>query len=201
MSSSPMAGASGQDQRLACQRDPERWFDHTHRAQALSGCLHCRARLWCAREALAVRPVFGMWAGIWINDNFAEVTSYLQAIADTTPPMADARVSVAALIAARASGHCEILARNCQLSAGAVLSRLPRCAPAELPDPASGYLCCGSCRSVVTRMETPLARRLGYLVDACRDPGTVPFYWRQSRWVLLDLTGSARAVPELDRPA
>jgi hypothetical protein len=50
-------------------------------------------------------------------------------------------------------------------------------------------------------MEPRLARAMGYLVDARHDPGAVPFYWRQSRWMLLDSAGSALPAPRLDRPA
>jgi hypothetical protein len=40
---------------LACQRDPERWFDRRHRRDALAGCLVCPVRRWCARQAQAYR--------------------------------------------------------------------------------------------------------------------------------------------------
>lgn len=87
------------------------------------------------------------------------------------------------------------------MTAGAIVSRLPRRQASELGDAAAGYLCCQSCQDVLTQMQPRLARRLGYLVDARRDPSTVPFYWRQNRWMLLDSAGSARAAPHLDRPA
>jgi Transcription factor WhiB len=219
-SGSPAANA----QPLACQRDPERWFDRTDRTRTLAGCLRCPARQWCAGEALVVRPVFGMWAGIWIDRNFADVAHYLHAIAETapaaTPPPQTAtvtavpvcvpaapqrrvairvsadRTSVAALITARSSGHCEIMAPNCLLDSDGVCSRIRRRSPSELRDPTAGYVACRRCRSVVTNMHRQLAHRLGYLVDARRDPAGVPFYWRLSRWMMLDSGGSAVPAPD-----
>ena len=45
------------------------------------------------------------------------------------------------------------------------------------------------CAEVVARLEPQLATRLGYAVDAARDPALVPFHWRGARWVLLDRDG------------
>lgn len=66
---------------VACQTDPERWFDGLNRAYALERCLACPLRSPCAAEALAANARFGMWAGIWIDDNLADVAHYLHAIA------------------------------------------------------------------------------------------------------------------------
>ena len=67
---------------LPCQRDPERWLDRRDRTYALEGCLlHCPARARCAAEALRVKARFGMWAGIWIDNNLAEMAPYLTVIA------------------------------------------------------------------------------------------------------------------------
>jgi hypothetical protein len=212
---------------LACQRDPDRWFDRVDRTDALAGCLQCPARKWCARQALSVRPAYGMWAGIWIDHNLPDVSHYLHAIAEAspsaTPPPApttappspvpaisdyprptripDRRASVPALITARSSGHCEILSPDCLLTSDGIVSRIPRRLAFELRDPAGGYVACRRCRAVVTKMEPRLARAMGYLVDARHDPGAVPFYWRQSRWMLLDSAGSALPAPRLQRPA
>jgi hypothetical protein len=41
----------------------------------------------------------------------------------------------------------------------------------------------------VARLQPQLATRSGYLVAAGRDPASVPFFWRGSRWVLLDRDG------------
>jgi Transcription factor WhiB len=64
-----------------CRNDPERWFDKHNRAYALERCLGCHHRSWCAQQALAGAS-YGMWAGIWIDDNLAELAPYLRAIAD-----------------------------------------------------------------------------------------------------------------------
>ncbi|MGY4646613.1 WhiB family transcriptional regulator [Mycobacterium sp. URHB0021] len=211
-------------QPLACQQDPERWFDRTDRTRALAGCLQCPARPWCAGEALAVRPVFGMWAGIWIDRNFADAAHYLHAIVEispsATPPppaatvtaaptgvpaapvrrvstrVSAARASVAALITARSTGHCEILAPNCLLDSDGICTRIPGRLPSELCDTAAGYVACRRCRQVVTNMHQELAHRLGYLVEARGDPADTPFYWRQSRWMMLDSGGSAVLASE-----
>ena len=65
-----------------CQNDPERWFDQHNRTYALERCLGCHHRSWCAGQALDGAS-YGMWAGIWIDDNLAELYPYLRAIADT----------------------------------------------------------------------------------------------------------------------
>ena len=72
---------------LACQNDPERWFDKHNRSYALEHCLACPRRSWCAGEALNGAS-YGMWAGIWIDGNLTEVSDYLRAIAHTPPDIA-----------------------------------------------------------------------------------------------------------------
>jgi hypothetical protein len=42
---------------------------------------------------------------------------------------------------------------------------------------------------MVAALDPMLAARFGYVVDQRRDPARVPFYWRGSRWVLLDRDG------------
>jgi hypothetical protein len=74
---------------VACQADPERWFDRRNRAHALQRCLVCPLRSPCAAEALAANAKFGMWAGIWIDDNLPDVAHYLHAIAQG--PQADSQ--------------------------------------------------------------------------------------------------------------
>ena len=69
---------------LACQRDPDRWFNPHDRTRALERCLHCPARARCAAEALRVKARFGMWAGIWIDNNLAQMATYLTMIAAPT---------------------------------------------------------------------------------------------------------------------
>jgi hypothetical protein len=47
----------------------------------------------------------------------------------------------------------------------------------------------GACAEIVARLQPHLAARSGYQVGAGRDPASVPFHWRGSRWVLLDRGG------------
>jgi Transcription factor WhiB len=72
--------------RLACQRDPDRWFDRHHRSHALAKCLACPARRWCAQQALQHRASWGMWAGIWIDGRLDDVAPYLRRIAAGPAP-------------------------------------------------------------------------------------------------------------------
>jgi hypothetical protein len=194
----------------ACRREPERWFDRADRTHALAACLACPVRSWCAREAVSSKASWGMWAGIWIDDNLADVAHYLWAIAQDTPPTTPppapaihrfeapqrcvvipppAKHSVGATITARSSGHCEIMAPGCRLGLESVASRIRSCH--QPPDAAAGYAACGSCQAAVTSMEPRLQRRLGYSVDSPASAATIPFYWRQSHWMRLDPAGGA----------
>ena len=71
---------------LPCERDPERWFDKNDRRHALNGCLSCPRRRSCAREALECGATFGMWAGVWVEDNLAELAGVLAEVAAAAPP-------------------------------------------------------------------------------------------------------------------
>jgi hypothetical protein len=216
------ATASQPMNQLPCQGDPDRWFDRTNRTQTLAGCLACPARSWCARQALRNRASWGMWAGIWIDGNHAEVARYLHAIAQPapprTPPLATntqciegarpspvipppAKHTVAAVITARSSGHCEIMTPDCLLGLEVIASRLRGRCWQELPDAAAGYAVCRSCQAAVGRMEPRLSYQLGYLVDNPANAATVPFYWRQSRWLRLDSAGGAAPCSWAQRSA
>ena len=166
-----------------------------------------------------------MWAGIWIDGNLADVAHYLQAIAEgktpTTPPpatnitpanrtetpqppvtiTAPAKHTVAAVITARSSGHCEILAPGCRLHLEAIASRARDLGSHELPDAAAGYAVCRSCQAAVDRMEPRLSYQLGYLVDNPANAAAVPFYWRQTRWLRLDSAGGAVPCSSAQRSA
>jgi hypothetical protein len=216
-SAAPAPQAAGQ---LACRLEPDRWFDHADRTHALAACLACPARAWCAREALSAKASWGMWAGIWIDGNLADAAHYLRVIAEdrpsaTAPPPATvhriepprqpvviarpANHGVAAVITARSSGHCEILAPGCRLSLDTIACRLD--SSDEPADAAAGYAVCRNCRAAVTRMEPQLRRRLGYTVDSPAATATVPFYWRQSHWMRLDPAGAAAPCPPAEQIA
>ncbi|MBE1551899.1 hypothetical protein GGC64_005986 [Mycobacterium sp. OAS707] len=199
---------------LPCQRDPEPWFERGRHADALAGCLSCPARRWCAREALECRASWGLWAGVWIDGRHDDAVPHLRAIvadvlqqaapvaaapeerpraADRIParlhrpaaPLIPASARTAVL--ARSSGHCEILAEDCRLSLDRIVTR--RAMRPESPAPPDLFAACHRCAEMVAALDPNLSARFGYLVDGHRDPGQVPFYWRQSRWVLLDRDG------------
>jgi Transcription factor WhiB len=199
-----------------CQRDPERWFDRRHRGDTLAQCLTCEARPWCAQHALRCGASWGMWAGVWIDGRHTDAMPYLHAIAaddaarshrrpavataTTTPdppPTAPLRRpsasiparSVPAAVLARSSGHCEVFAESCRYTFDRVVSRCRSEPATENPSPAQLFAACAVCAEIVACLNPQLATRLGYVVDAGRDPACVPFHWRGFRWVLLDRDG------------
>jgi hypothetical protein len=212
---------------LPCQRDPDRWFNRADRTYALAGCLACPARSWCARQALGDDASWGMWAGVWIDGNLAEIAPYLQAIAETAqptppPPTAPplptntyrieaprrppvirppAKHTVAAVITARSSGHCEVMAADCGLGLEAIASRIRGRHCQELADAAAGYAVCRACQAVVAQMEPRLSYQLGYIVESPASAARVPFFWRQSRWMRLDSAGGAAPCALAQRTA
>jgi hypothetical protein len=42
---------------------------------------------------------------------------------------------------------------------------------------------------MVAALDPKLTARFGYVIDTRRGPEHVPFYWRHTRWVLLDCDG------------
>jgi hypothetical protein len=213
---------------LACQRDPERWFDRRHRRDALAGCLVCPARRWCAREALACRASWGMWAGVWIDGRHGDAAPYLGAIAtddaalrDRRPPTARSTTSqhrpppaslrrpsavlpprsAPAALLARSCGHCEVLTEGCRYTFDRVVNCCPTGPPGENLSPAQLFAACGACAEIVARLQPQLATRAGYLVAAGRAPASVPFHWRGSRWVLLDRDGWLTEIRDDTRSA
>ena len=216
------AAAPGSVNELPCQRDPDRWFDRRNRTDALTGCLACPARSWCARQALSDHATAGMWAGIWIDGNLADVADYLQAIAEAAPPSTPpppttihrtepprlppvirppAKHTAAAVITARSSGQCEIMAADCLLTLDAIASRIRGRCGRELADAAAGYAVCARCQAAVARMEPRLSHQLGYIVANSSNAAAVPFYWRQSSWMRLDSAGGAAPCTVAQRSA
>jgi hypothetical protein len=201
---------------LPCQRDPERWFERRRHSDALAGCLSCPARRWCAREALECRASWGLWAGVWIDGRHDDAVPHLRAIAtgvlqqaaalvtaapNEQRPAADqvptplrrpaasgGRASVRATVLARSSGYCEVLAEDCRLSFDRLVSRRAS-EMSESPAAPDLFAACHRCADMVAALDPNLSNRFGYLVDGHRDSAQVPFYWRQSRWVLLDRDG------------
>ena len=191
---------------LPCRAEPDRWFDRDDRRRALGGCLACPARAWCAREALRSKACWGMWAGVWIDGDHRAAIGYLRDVADTPPAPLPLRMAsrspnpavpqhpyahapAAALITARASGHCEIMLDGCRYTGDTVLSRVTGSAEPDVPTAAHGFLACDPCRSRLQQPGRIATHELGYRLHSPTAVYTTAFFWRQSRWVTLDPGG------------
>ncbi|ORW07196.1 WhiB family transcriptional regulator [Mycobacterium kyorinense] len=71
-----------------CLQHPGDWFDPTRRALTRQQCLKCPNRAQCSQDALRNRPAYGMWAGVWINDDFNAKQHLLRAHAQPISPTA-----------------------------------------------------------------------------------------------------------------
>ncbi|ULN44696.1 WhiB family transcriptional regulator (plasmid) [Mycolicibacterium crocinum] len=195
---------------LPCHAEPDRWFDREDRSVALRGCLACPVRGWCAREALRTRASWGMWAGVWIDGQHRDAIGYLRSVAAAPPTpvvlhrpngMVDkvapqrryASASPQALIAARSSGHCEVMLDGCRYSGDVLLSRVTGCPDPDLPTAAHGFLACPPCQSRLEQPARIAVRELGYRLHSPTEALTAPFYWRQSGWAILDPGGQRHA--------
>jgi hypothetical protein len=195
---------------LPCQHDPEKWLRRGDRAFALPRCLACPHRRWCAQRALDYGATWGTWAGIWIEDNRAEAAPYLRAIADdrpapTTNPRIEAKAAAQQLanistannrpltariaVTARSSCHCEVMAPGRRLTSERLARRVTAAPADHEPGPAELYATRGACTDVLAWLEPAVAHRLGYSVASTAAAAATPFYWRGSRWVLLEAAG------------
>jgi hypothetical protein len=105
----------------------------------------------------------------------------------TTPPPA----AIAALITARASGNCEVMAPACTYQQAVIFSRR-RHAQRDTHQLRSAADCIAACRNCVDLIEhtdVPTVLDLGYLVDARTPTSITAMLWRQHRWVYLDTRG------------
>lgn len=193
---------------LPCREDPERWFDPDQRVAALRGCLACPVRTWCARQAVKERASWGMWAGIWIDGIHQKVRPYLLSVA-TSPPLQattghtrpvvtsagkactrQPRLSARALVQARSSDHCEVMLDGCRYSGDRICSRFAQAPTSHPASAAELFVCCNSCG---VRLDTPgriAVVELGYRFGSSDDvAAATPFFWRQSKWLLLSLDG------------
>jgi hypothetical protein len=92
-------------------------------------------------------------------------------------------------VLARSCGHCEVLAEGCGYTYDRLVSRRSAVLAGEISTPPTLFAACNSCAGIVSALDPKLASQFGYVIDGRRDPTHVPFYWRQSRWVLLDCDG------------
>lgn len=214
-----------------CEQNPADWCDPKRRVFTRQQCLQCPRRRDCAGSTLRSKPSYGMWAGIWINDDFASKQHLLLLdppapsvieptthAADAPAPMTRARrprgtrrirvgsllpatppPAIAALITARASGHCEIMAPACTYQQAAIFSRRRRSVTLrDLASPADGIAACGNCIDLIEHTDIPTALDLGYLVDPRCTTSTTAMLWRQHRWVYLDTRGH---IHDVNNPA
>lgn len=192
----------------ACAADPELWFDKSQTTHALRECLACPIRPWCAEEAIRIRASFGMWAGIFINENLPEVAPLLLAIAQSPadetgagpdpapqhrPPSGPSITSpthrvnaVLAAVWARSSGHCEIMTQHCRLTFDTLGSRVAGRDPWTLERASDAYAVCRPCAAALDAAEPQFVERLGIVVRPPYEPAYTRFFWRQAQWVYLD---------------
>lgn len=154
-----------------------------------------------------------MWAGVWIDNDFDAKRHLLERqgrerrLPHMQVPAAARLVSVlpvhniagaaAALVAARASGHCEIMAPACLLRQQLIFTRRQDLdVPAE--SPAEALAACENCADLIEHTDLHTALQLGYVTAAGHPSPIAPVFWRQRRWVLLDHFGH---LQPLDTPA
>lgn len=201
-----------------CAQHPADWLDPRRRTHTARRCLTCRALTRCATDAQRMRPDYGMWAGVWIDGDFAR-KQHLFALArsdpETTEPVelqhdratpptptravrprrvgalctSPAPPTIAALITARASAHCEIMAPACTYTQTAIFSRRRTGTPSQLSSPAEAVAACANCIDLIEHTALPIALDLGYIVNARSCASTVALWWRQRHWIHLDTRG------------
>ncbi|KEP38770.1 hypothetical protein MKSMC1_60600 [Mycobacterium kansasii] len=98
----------------ACQQHPRDWFDPTRRTFTRQQCLQCPIRRECGQAALRDRPTYGMWAGVWISNDF-ETKQHLflaptpRAVsAKTTPPQPITRAATTTSAPSRRSRPAKV---------------------------------------------------------------------------------------------
>jgi hypothetical protein len=194
-----------------CQLEPERWADPRQQASTRRLCLSCPRLQRCRTETLSENRAFGMWAGVWIDHDLPAKAHLLQTgtrLRTISAPCRPRRThvgllprnqlspSAAALVTARASGHCEILAHGCLFDQQLIFTRatdpLP---PPTLDSPAAALAACRSCLDVIERTNPDTARRYGYLTTTRTPLTSSPVYWRQRHWVVLNHFGALTHLP------
>ncbi len=92
-------------------------------------------------------------------------------------------------VTARSCCHCEVMAPGCRLTSDRLARRVTAAPAGHDPGPAELYAACAACTDVLACLEPAVAHRLGYSVASKAAAAATPFYWRGSRWVVLDAAG------------
>ena len=123
-------------------------------------------------------------------------------------PVHQLPAAAAAMVTARASGHCEILAPACLLVQHLIFTRRPQGAPLPPDSPASALAACANCAELIEHTDAATAARYGYITNTRQPITSWPVYWRQRRWVTLGHFGELIELPsqpatssDLRRPA
>jgi hypothetical protein len=193
-----------------CQQAPSRWADPTQQATTRRLCMKCPRLQRCRRETLSEKRTFGMWAGVWIDHDLAakrhllQPKSRLRTIAQ--PPQRSTRVGplpinelcapAAAMVTARSSGHCEILAPACLLDQHLIFTRRTQGSPLPTDSPAAALAACTNCAELIEQTDHDTAQRYGYITTTDHPITSWPVYWRQRHWVTLNHFGHLIDLPE-----
>lgn len=192
-----------------CARDPARWLDPEQQTTTRRLCLSCPRLALCRTQTLEDTPQHGMWAGVWIDNDFPAKRPLLQrpgrvhrlphlSAPDCAPlvsalPVLNITAAASALVTARASGHCEIMAPACLLRQQLIFNRRGDLhAPAD--SPAEALAACENCADLIEHTDVHTALQLGYITSAAHPCPTAPVFWRQHRWVLLDHFGHLQSL-------
>lgn len=206
-----------------CQRDPHRWADPAQQAATGRLCLSCPRLQRCRTETLTEKRTFGMWAKVWIDHDLPAKRHLLQPATSlpntATPrrrrtprvgalPVNQLPPNAAAMVTARASGHCEILAPACLLVQHLIFTRRPQGSPLPPDSPAAALAACTNCAELIEQTDPATAARYGYITTTRQPITSWPVYWRQRRWVtlghfgqLIDLPSNPSTSGHLRRPA
>ncbi|WP_074243415.1 WhiB family transcriptional regulator [Mycobacteroides abscessus] len=205
------------EQSGLCARDPARWLDPEQQASTRRLCLSCPRLALCRNQTLDDQPQHGMWAGVWIDGDFAAKSHLLRPPAShprlparTAPsaaslvsvlPIMNVTASAAALVAVRASGHCEIMAPACLLRQQLIFTRRHDLGSAVSADsPAEAIAACENCADLIEHTDLHTALQLGYITSAEHPSPAAPVFWRQHRWVLLDHFGHLQPLTAAPAP-
>jgi Transcription factor WhiB len=163
-----------------CQQAPGRWADPSQQAATRQLCLSCPRLDRCRRETLSEKRTFGMWAGVWIDNDLSAKRHLLQPtprLRSCAPPrrrrqthvgplpVNDLSPTALAMVTARDSVHCEILAPACLLDQQLILTRRAQGAAKPPDSPASGLAACHKCAELIEQTDPHTALRYGYITD------------------------------------